>query len=104
MSEEHKKKKVKIYFPLQESATLEIGEELEIEFVEDCRPCWTPEDQHLFDKHLPKGNQKRGDIWHGTAVKNGTITAGHVGHGEHCPDPHQKHVLLLRTIIVGGGG
>jgi hypothetical protein len=96
-------KKTTIKFPMEESAKLDIGEELIIEFVEACRPCWTPEDQALFDKKLPHGDQKKGDHWKGTAIKAGTITASHVGVGEKCKEDTTPHPTSLRTIIVGGG-
>jgi hypothetical protein len=92
----------KVDFPMSESVTVTVGEKLKLHFTEDCRPCWDPEDKHLFDHPLPHGDQKKGDHWTGTAIKNGTIGSAHVPYGEKCHKGHGA-TTSIRTITVGGG-
>jgi hypothetical protein len=96
-------KETVVNYPIEGSITVKVGEKLRLNFTEDCRPCWDPEDQGLFDHPLPHGDHKKGHHWTGTAVKNGTIACSSVPYGEKC---HQKPDATpdIRTITVGGGG
>jgi hypothetical protein len=91
---------ITIDFPMNESAAVKVGDKVTLNFTEDCRPCWTPEDEGLFDHPLPQHDHHKGYQWTATAIKSGTIASSSVPCGEEC---EKKHHLgsTGRSIIVG---
>lgn len=91
-----------IDFPLDESISVMVGEKLTLKYTEDCRACWDPDDEGLFNHPLPHEEHKKGYEWTGTAVKNGSIDCSYVAHGEKC-EKKDGATSSVRTITVGDG-
>jgi hypothetical protein len=91
---------ITVNFPMEESVAITLGDKLTINFTEDCRPCWAPEDAGLFDHPLPHRDHHMGYQWTGIAIKSGTLACSYVAYGEKC----EKKIGLQdggHTIKVG---
>jgi hypothetical protein len=89
--------------PGQDSVTINVGDTLVIDFIEDCYFCCDPTQVDFFYPQLPLGDHKAGKTWTGIAQQKATIKFGHVPYGKEC-NSKEAPMGTGRSISVGGGG
>jgi hypothetical protein len=92
-----------ILVPGSDSVTIDVGDTLSIEFIEDCYFCCDPMQVDCFIPQLPLGDHVAGKIWTGVAQESGTYNFHHKPYGEEC-GPHGAPADTGRSILVGNGG
>ena|ERR1700733_1117797 len=91
-----------ILVPGTDSVSINVGDTLTIDFIEDCYFCCDPMQVDTFFPQLPLGDHKAGKIWSAVAQESGTMQFHHTPYGQECSSKHSV-MASGRTIIVGGG-
>jgi hypothetical protein len=86
--------------PMRESVTVSAGDNLTINFTQDCCFCCDADKVNNFNPALPIGDHRSGDSWSGVALVAGTINFRHVPYGKSCA-PAANSATGGRSIIVG---
>jgi hypothetical protein len=94
-----------VLVPGSDSVTIDVGDTLTIDFIEDCCFCCDPMQVDLFLPQLPLGDHVAGKTWSGVAQESGTIQFGHKPYGGEC-NPRAVSIPMDggRAITVGNGG
>ncbi len=93
-----------IEVPGLDSVTINVGDTLTIDFLEDCYFCCDPKQVDCFFPQLPLGDHLTGKTWSGVAQESGTFKFGHKPYGEECKPLEAAPMETGRSITVGDGG
>jgi hypothetical protein len=89
-----------ILVPGTDSVSINVGDTLTIDFIEDCCFCCDPMQVDTFFPQLPLGDHKAGKIWSAVAQESGTMQFHHQPYGKTC-DTKRGVTSNPRTISVG---